>query len=433
MLRRSSTFWSLVGLALGVLLGIAGEAWDLAPVVLLSRWTAPVGQLWLNALQLVVLPLVVLQTLSAIAGRRDAAATVGALGVRTLALIVALLVLGGVFTLLMGPPILALYNVDPAMVEAARSVAVPAVAADAATGGTWGAALVPANLLEAALGGNILGVLAFTVAFALAVTRLPAPQREPLGRVFTASADAMLVLVRWILVATPIGVFALMLEMSLTAGGAAVGMLAAWIMFVCGLLLVFTGLLYPLTAALARMSLRSFARAVAPAQVVAIGTRSSLAALPALIERGREQLRLPASITGFVLPLCVTIFKQNRTISSIGKLLFLAHVFGVSVSAGQIVAFFLVVLLLSFSSVGIPRGGAAFTTLPAYLAAGVPIQGVVLLETVEQIPDFFKTVLNVTADMSVAAIVWRHTRGGPAPALDQAPPPAVPEFAGGAP
>ena len=119
--------------------------------------------------------------------------------------------------------------------------------------------------------------------------------------------------------------------------------------------------------------MRTFARAVAPGQAVALGTRSSLAALPALVQGGREHLRFPAPVTGFVLPLLSTVFKQNRTISSLAKLLFLAHVFSVTLTPGDVLAFFMVVVLLSFSAVGVPSGGAAFTTLPAYLAAGLPI------------------------------------------------------------
>ena len=66
------------------------------------------------------------------------------------------------------------------------------------------------------------------------------------------------------------------------------------------------------------------------------------------------------------------------------------------------------VLIMSFSSVGVPGGGVAFRTMPAYLAAGLPIEGVVILEAVDAIPDVFKTITNVTGDMSAAAILSRQ-------------------------
>lgn len=408
--RRNITFWSLVGLALGLVVGLFGHATGAAWVGALSRATAPLGRLWLNALQLVVLPLVITLMLAAVAGRTHDNSAVGTLGLRTVGLIVAFLTLGGIFTMVAGPPVLELYRVTPETVEAVRSsVVVPesasrAAEAGAEIGGDFISGLIPTNLFEAGQEGDILGVLLFAVAFGLAVNRLPAPRREPLSLLFTGAADAMMVMIRWILVGTPVGVFALILEMALGAGTGAAGILLAWVVFVSGLLVAFTVLLYPLTALLGRKPMRLFARAAAPAQAVALGTRSSIAALPALVEGGRRHLRFAPPVTGFVLPLCVSAFKQNRTISSTGKLLFLAHVFGVSLTMADILAFFLVVLLLSFSAVGVPRGGAAFTTLPAYLAAGIPIQGIVILEAVETIPDLFKTLLNVTADMSVAMV-----------------------------
>lgn len=412
---------ALAALAAGLSIGLIGQAYELRSIAVLAAVFRPLGQAWINALQLVVLPLVVTQMLAAITARQGTNALLGRLGARTIGLIVLFLVAGAVFTLMVGLPALRLLRFDPATVQATyAAVAVPAEAAVAFTSsGGWLSTLVPANLLQAALTGNILGVLLFTVAFGLAVTRLPDAQREPLAALFSAAAAVMLQVIRWVLLATPVGVFGLMLEMSLALGFDAIGILASWVLFVSALLVLFTGILYPVTATLGRVSMRLFARAAAPAQIVALSTRSSLACLPALVEGGRVHLRLPPAALGFVLPLCVTVFKQNRMISSTAKLLFLAHVFGVPLSVGDVVIFLITVLLLSFSAVGVPRGGAAFTTLPAYLAAGVPIQGVVVLEAVETIPDFFKTLLNVTADMSIAVIASRGDPGFGKAAFDE--------------
>jgi Na+/H+-dicarboxylate symporter len=178
----------------------------------------------------------------------------------------------------------------------------------------------------------------------------------------------------------------------------------------CGVMVAFMLLLYPISAILGRVSMIDFARAVAPAQLVALSTRSSIASLPALVEGGRTHLRLPQSATSFVLPLTVSLFKVNRTISACAKLLFLAHVYGVPVSTGTMATFVASVVVLSFTSVGVPNGGSAFKTLPAYLAAGLPIEGIIIAEAVETIPDIVKTVLNVTGDMSAAALLSRGSR-----------------------
>jgi len=216
--------------------------------------------------------------------------------------------------------------------------------------------------------------------------------------------------VRWLLAFTPVGVFALSYVLGRETGFEAAGVLGGLILLQCGVMTLFMLLLYPVSAILGRVSISAFARAVAPAQLIALSTRSSIAALPALVEGGRTHLRLPESGTSFVLPLTVSLFKVNRTISACSKLLFLAYVYGVPLTSGKVVAFVAVVVALSFSSVGVPNGGSAFKTLPAYLAAGLPIEGIILAEAVETIPDIFKTLLNVTGDMSAATLLSRGSR-----------------------
>jgi Na+/H+-dicarboxylate symporter len=85
-------------------------------------------------------------------------------------------------------------------------------------------------------------------------------------------------------------------------------------------------------------------------------------------------------------------------------------VYGVPLSATTIATFVATVIVMSFSSAGLPGGGSAFKTLPAYVAAGLPIEGIVIAEAVETIPDIFKTVLNVTGDMSAATLLSRASR-----------------------
>jgi proton glutamate symport protein len=411
----SLTAWSLAALAAGLALGLLCHRSGSPAYEALARAVEPLGELWLSALQMTVLPLVVAHTLAAIGGT-GTERSVGALGGRAMLLFVAMLAAAGLLTVALAPTAVAWYPVDRASVAALQSATpVPQAARDAAVAGPgslgeWVATLLPRNLFEAARRGDVLALLLFTTLFAVAVTRLPAEQRDPLARAFRGAAAAMLIVVRWLLWFTPVGVFAYILALALRAGSGAAGMLGAYVLVVCGFLLLCTALLYPATALLGRTSVRAFARAVAPAQLVAVSTRSSIAALPALVDGGRRQLGLPETATSFALPLGASVFKLNRMISSPVKLLFLAHVYGVPLTPGAVATFMATVMLLSFSSVGVPGGGVAFKTLPAYLAAGVPIEGVVIAETVEAVPDIFKTLLNVTANMSAATMLSRRSR-----------------------
>ena len=169
--------------------------------------------------------------------------------------------------------------------------------------------------------------------------------------------------------------------------------------------LIFITALYPITSLVGRISPRRFASAVLPSQMVAAGTQSSLASLPALVDGGRKGLDLPEECSGFVLPFCVSTFRFNSTISEGFNLLFLALVFGIPLTLGDLAIFQLGIVLISFSVTGLPRGGVAFVVVPLYVAVGIPIEGAVFIEMAKTVPDIFFTVYNVTANMSVATIV----------------------------
>lgn len=407
--RTAWTLFALVaGIGSGMLLHGSTSAWAgrLAAVI------GPVGQLWGAALRLMVVPLVITLTLVAVSGARDDR-SIGALGGKTLLLFLMMLVASGLFAMALTPPLVSLYPVDAGTAAALRSgTPLPAAAlekpgARPRTPAEWLAGLIPGNIVAAASGGEILPILLFTVFFGLAVSHLPAPEKDVLVPIFRALADAAMVLIGWVLALAPLGVFALSFDLAFRAGAPVAGFLIAFVVLVSGIMILFTGLLYPVTALLGRISLRRFAEGVAPAQLVAVSTRSSLAALPALVAGARDKLGLPAAATGFVLPLSVTALKVNQPISGLVKLLFLAHVFQVGVGLPQVITFLATVFVMSVSALGIPGGGSTFRLLPAYLAAGIPIEGIVVLEAVDTIPDIFKTLTNVTGDMSAATILSR--------------------------
>jgi Na+/H+-dicarboxylate symporter len=384
-----------------------------------ERVLTPAGALWLAALQMLLLPLLVSQLLAAITGAGGGAnAGIGKLGLHAILLFVLMLFAAGALTLVITKPIVQLYDAErsrPASSTAATTVRETSQPESFAK-------QLPSNLIESAHRGQILPFLLFAALLGAAVMRLPDEKRIALTTLFRAFAEAMMIVVRWILVATPLGVFALTYASALDAGGHVAGMMGAFIIIVCVVLALFIVLLYPVTAIAGNVPMRTFARAVAPAQLVAVSTLSSIAALPALVQGAADHLRLPPRYTGFVLPLCVSIFKINRTISSTVKLVFLAHVYGIPLSASAIVVFMGTVTHLSFAAAGVPGGGQAFSTLPAYVAAGLPIEGVILLEATSMAPDMLKTVLNVTGDMSVAAILSRSSREAPEAEVDDAGP-----------
>ena len=403
----SPTVAALLALVAGIALGVALHGSSDPRVGRLVAAVAGAGQVWVTAIRLTVIPLIVTMTLAAIVNT-SGKGSVGALGVRTLVLFVALLVGAGIVALILAAPAVALYPVDADSSASLQAGPAPTPEADETVRlGDSLKSLLPTNLFQAAAKGEILAILLFTVLFALACTRLVPERRDVLGGVFQGLADAMLVVVGWILKALPLGVFALCLEFGYRSGLRATGVIAFWIVLVSGVLLLVTLLLYPIAALFGRVSVVRFARAVAPAQLVAVGTRSSLASLPALVRGAQKHLSLSPAATGLVLPFSVTALKLDCSVAPIVQLLFLAHVFRLPLGLGQIASFFAIQFILSFSAAGIPSMGT-LRSLPAYLAVGIPIEAILILNAVETIPDVFKTLLNVTGDMSAATILSRR-------------------------
>jgi len=403
-LPRWLTPLSLAALGAALLLGLLAHRFQSAPLLAAAGWLAPLGTLWTHALQMVVIPLVLVNLLLAIAGHADGR-TVGRLGALTGAVFVVLLLAGGLLAALVVPAVLARVPVDALSLGAAAHAAVPAVEkvptfADVVLG------LVPVNPVAAAANGELLPLMVFTVLFALGLNRVRTESRRPLIDVTRAASEAIFVVLRWVLLVTPAGVFCLTFPVAAATGRASAGAVGLFVALVIGLMIALTVALYAVAWLVGGVGPLRFARAVAPAQVVGITTRSSLASLPTLVVGAEQGLGLPARVTSLVLPLAVSTFKVNRTVSSTAKMLFLAHVYGVHLAPLQIAAFIGSVLLLSFTVLGVPSAGS-IQSLPLYVALGIPIEGVMILNAVEAVPDVFKTLANVTGDMTAAAVVAR--------------------------
>ncbi|MBI4538408.1 MAG: dicarboxylate/amino acid:cation symporter [Gemmatimonadetes bacterium] len=409
----------LTGLVAGLGLGAVVAAVR-APLLLTAvSLIEPLGTLWVNAIRMTVIPLVVSLLIGGIASASGAGA-IGRIGGRALLLFFAFLGASALFAAMAAPPLLSLLRLDPAAVTALRESVVAtgqaAVGArDVPTLREWLVGLIPVNPVGAAADGQMLPLIVFSLVFALGVLSLGSGQRELLVRFFEAVSDTMLVVVRWVLAVAPLGVFALALPLALRLGLGAAGSLVYYILVVAGLCTAYSLSVYPVTAVLARMPLREFARAVAPAQGVALSSRSSLASLPPMIEEAELKLRLSDTVTGFVLPLAVSVFRASVPIGNVVAVLFIARLYGVELGAAQVATVAVTASLLSFSTPGIP-GGSIIMMAPVLMAGGVPVEGIGILLAVDTIPDMFRTTTNVTADMAVAVILGRGRTPARAPA-----------------
>ena len=369
----------------------------LAPLLSVAE---PAGRLWLRGLQLTILPLVytgISQTLAAAGG--------GALARRAVGLFCIVLLASGTMSALLTTGLL---NLAP----------IPASAAAALSGGMGEAgtvpgvaeiltAMMPDNIFSAAAAGAMLPIVLFVALFALAATRLGAAPRQALGHVFEGLAGAMMVIVGWVLMLAPIGVFGLAMALGAKMGAEAIGALAHYILVVsaAGLVMLIAG--YGVAVTLGRQKLLAFAKAVLPVHAVAISTQSSLACLPAMLGASRR-LGVRESTADFVLPLAVAIFRATSPAMNVAVAIYAAHLTGTALTPVTLAAGALVAFLVSLSSVSLP-GTISFVVSvgPIAMAMGVPVAPLGLLVAVEILPDVMRTLGNATMDVAVTTAVDR--------------------------
>jgi len=395
---------TFAGLVAGLAIGLAlAESAALPGVVAVA---GPVGTLWLRALQMTILPLVAGLLFTGIV-ETVRAARAGAMARRTLLLFAMVLLTGGAMAALVMPVLLALWPIPQSAAAALRpaegagSAAVPGFA-------DFLNALIPANVVEAAAANAMLPVVAFVALLALASTRLDAPSRDLLARFFAALAGAMMVMVGWILRLAPLGVFALALPVAAQSGSGAIAALAHYIVLVSGIGAVVLVGAYALAMFAARLPLPAFARAMLPAQAVALSTQSSLASLPAMLAACRT-LGLRETTADFVLPLAVTLLRATSVAMNMAVAIYAAHLAGVTLGPAALAAGVLVGFLISLGNVSLP-GTLSFVASvgPIALAMGAPVAPLALLVAVEMLPDMMRTLANVTMDVAVAATVDRN-------------------------
>jgi Na+/H+-dicarboxylate symporter len=412
---RSATY-VLAALAAGFLFGSIAAASSSPMALRVVSIIEPLGTLWVNAIRMTVVPLVVSVLITGVVtsfGSRS----LGRLGARALVTYAILLVAAGLIALAVAPPLLSRIPLTPDVAERLRATATSAAASTVTavqqlpTLAQRIVDAVPANPIRAAAEGAMLPLVVFTLVLALGIARLASPLRETVVGFFHGVSDAMLVVVGWVLAAAPVGVFALSLSVAARTGIQAAGALLYYIVVLAAILLLVTLMLYVPVLLFGRVPLRTFAIAALPAQAVAMSSRSSLAALPAMLRETRDRLQLPPVATSFALPLAVSVLRMNVPPRWVVSAAFLGQLYGVEMGLATLVSVLVTAVLISFSVPGIPSA-SLFMMAPVLVSLGLPAEGVGLLIAVDTIPDMFNTLANVTGHMSSTAVIARDD--GPA-------------------
>jgi Na+/H+-dicarboxylate symporter len=395
----------IVGLGAGIASGASGGTW----VEQATAIAEPVGTLWLNALQMTIVPLVVALLITGVAASAEAARA-GRLASRALLLFVVLLWLSALVAAVLMPLFLDLFPLPADAAAALRgALATSTPVGEAPSFADFIGSIVPTNPVAAASQNAILPLIVFVLVFAFALTRLPDEPRKLLVGFFKAIEDTMLVVINWILWLGPVGVLALAYVVGARAGGAAFGALAHYVLIVSAVGAVVWLAAWPLAWLGAGLSPLRFTRAVASSQALAFSTQSSLACLPAMLRAART-LGVPVAASGVVLPMAVAVFRATGPVMNFAVAIYIAYWFGMELTWMQLALGTAAAATTTMGAVGIP-GQASFVTsiAPICIVMGVPIEPLALLIAVEVLPDLVRTLGNVSMDVAATATVVKHS------------------------
>jgi proton glutamate symport protein len=400
----NKAFIILAVLVLGLLAGdLIG---DKAP--LLESAANVIGTVWLNALRMTVVPLVIALLVVGIV-QTAAAARAGKIAFTGVVMMIVLLWTSSAIAAFMVPGLTSAFPL-PAEAAAALKAGLTTMAPveQAEPFIEIIKKIVPTNPISSAANTDILPLIVFTLAFAFATLKLPETKRLTILGLFDAIADAMVMIVGWVLKLAPIGVFALAYGLGVTAGSAAFGALAHYV-----LVLVATGaVIWLLSFVVAWVGAGKnpllFFRAAIPAQAVAISTQSSLASLPAMLQ-GLNQLGVRTRNSEIVLPIAVALFRATGPAMNFGVALYIAHLMGIELTTGQIALGLAAGAITTMGAVSLPGSISFISSIaPICLAMGIPVEPLGLLIAIETFPDIMRTLGNVTMDMAVTATVDKH-------------------------
>lgn len=386
------------GLISGLIVGLGAAATDNLLLQAIARESAPLGQIFINAIRMIVIPLVVSIIFASVARLGDVR-KLGKIGGTTLAfywltLVPAILLGMGVMTL-------GLRFVPEVAMPAADAMSAPQLQSIS----DFIVSLVPANPFAAAAQGAILPLIVFTTLFAAAAGTLPEDRRD---RMIDAADDisaALIKLVWWILLTAPIGVFGLIAPATAQMGWGIIQSLGVFIICVAIALILFVAFVFiPLIWAFKKMAPLKFFRGITGAVSIAFSTTSTAAAIPVSREETVKNLNVSETTADLIIPLGASMYRPGSALFQGAAIIFLAHIYGVPLALGAAGAILFATFLVSLTVAPVPSSSVV-TMAPALESIGVPVAGLALMLGIDRIPDMMRSCVNVIGQIAAAVVV----------------------------
>lgn len=390
----------LLGFIVAAVIGGGLCGWFFGPAMQEIAW---LGTLFLNALKMIIVPLILAAVISGVAALGDVR-KLGRLGGITLVYFSATtgtaVLIGLVLVNIMQPGVgLPLHDGDiPERVLGKEDTGI----------GDILLSMVSPNLIAAAAETQLLPLMLFAILFSAALTTL-GPKGEPVLAFFDGMNEALMKLVVWLMYLAPIGIFALVAARLGQAGGGEaffeqLRALGWYVLTVLGALAIHFVLLTAILLFVAGRGLDYLVNMLR-ALFTAFGTASSSATLPLTMEGVREN-KVDERAARFVVPLGSTVNMNGTALYEAVAAMFIAQAYGIELSVAQQAIVFITATLAAIGAAGIPEAGLV-TMVIVLSAVGLPLEGIGLLLAVDWFLDRFRTTLNVWGDAVGAAVVHR--------------------------
>lgn len=413
--------WKRLPLIWKILIGmVLGMAWGVIAVMIHAEkftydWIYPWGTIFLNLLKLVAVPLIFVSLVKGISSLTNIS-KLSRIGFKTLALYVittiAAITVGLVLVNIVKPG-----NTFPDERKAEflkKYENTITEKQDAASAHKEQSPLqiivdmVPENIVKASSDNSkMLQVIFFAILFGVAMVMLPQEKVKGVKSFIDGFNDIIMRIIDMIMKTAPYGVLALLAGLIVDFGGDVALFKALGLYFITVVAGLFTLILffYPtLMRIFNKVKIKDFFRAILPAQMVAFSTSSSAATLPVTKEQVENELGVSEEISGFVLPIGVTINMDGTSAYQAIAAVFIAEVFGIDLTLGQMLLILLTALLASIGSPGVP-GGSIVMLIIVLSSVGLPAEGLALILGVDRPLDMLRTAVNVTGDSTVSCIV----------------------------
>ena len=387
-----------VGLFAGLAFGILASATGSPTLLAAAEGVRPLGTLFVNAIRMVVIPLVMATVFVGVARLGDIR-KVGRMGFLTMAFIAGTIIPAIVIGMAMmklalgfAPEMAPLTAVEQARPELPGMV-------------DFLVSLIPSNPFQAANAGALLPLIVFSVLFAAAASTIEASKRDLLVGIADAISDALIKLVYWVLWLGPIGVFGLAAPVTAQTGWALLGSLAAFVIAVILGLIVFLFVIYlPAVKVFGGVGPMDFLRGTVGTATVGFTTTSSVATLPVLFQEAKDNFGVSEPVTNFVLSLGAAINRAGSALYQGAGVVFVAALYDVPIASGAVLGAVVAVFFAALTVAPVPSA-SVMTLAPALDAVGAPLAGLAVLLGIDRIPDMFRTVINVMGHMAAAISV----------------------------